>query len=71
MSLKNSFIQIATEHQINPIDGGAAGVGILTWLKAIPDLVGLVTLVWFCLRIYIIVRDEILNKKKEKDNGDE
>lgn len=67
--VKDFIIKVATEHQINPVDIGAGGVGVLTWLQYAPDVAGAFTVVWLGLRIYIAIRDEVLGKKKK--NGDE
>lgn len=63
--MKDFLIKVATEHQINTVDVGAAGTGVLAWLALAPELAGAFTVIWLGLRIFIAVRDEVFGKKKE------
>jgi len=67
--MKDFFIRVATEHQINSVDVGAAGTGVFTWLKLAPEIAGWFTIIWLSIRIYVALRDEVLGKKKGKDDG--
>lgn len=62
---KDYLIKVVTEHQINTVDVGAGGVGVLAWLKYAPDLAGAFTVIWLGLRIYIAIRDEVFGRKKK------
>jgi hypothetical protein len=66
----NQFLKLVNDHSFNPIDGGAAGIGLLTLVKWLPEVSAGLSIVWVALRIYVLVRDEIF-KKKEKKDGDE
>lgn len=58
-----------TDHNFNAGDGAAIGVGLLSILQWLPYISAGLSAVWVALRIYILFRDEILNRKKK--HGDE
>ena len=56
---------IADQH-MNWVDKGTIGATVLAFANWLPHLVTLLIVVWWSLRIWILVRDEILDTKKKK-----
>lgn len=64
------FRSLVTDHQINIGDVGAGGITLATILQALPTATTLLSFVWVALRLVVFIRDEFINKKRDK-NGDE
>lgn len=65
--MKEFFIKVVNDHSPNAVDFSAGGVGLLAMLKYLPEVSAALSALWAALRIYVLIRDEILGKKK---NGD-
>jgi hypothetical protein len=52
-----------TDHNFNVGDGTAIGVGLLSLLQYLPYVSAALSVIWVSLRIWILIRDEIINKK--------
>ena len=69
--MKNAFLQLVNDHSFNPVDGGAISIGVLGLIEFLPELSAGLSAVWVLLRIYVLIRDEIIGRLKGKKNGDE
>lgn len=63
------FIKLVNDQRFNAVDVSAAGVGVMTMAQWLPWVSAGLSAVWVALRIYVLVRDEIINHKVNK-NGD-
>lgn len=60
---KDAIVNFINDHQFNHVDGTAMGVGILSLFKYLPEISAGLSAVWVALRIYVLIRDEIINRK--------
>lgn len=51
----------------NVVDLSAGGVGVAAYLQMLPSISVGLTIVWMGLRIYILIRDQIMNRKNDGD----
>lgn len=63
--LKDFFGRFLTEHQFNAVDGTAGGITVLTLFQFLPYVTAALAAVWWGLRIYVMLRDEIFKKDKD------
>lgn len=54
---------LINDSSMNRGDAGAGGIMLASCINALPTISVLLTIVWVGLRIYVLVRDEILHKK--------
>lgn len=59
------LVDLVKGQNFNIVDGFAWGITLATLMKLLPLISAVLSIVWLCLRIYIALRDEIFNKKKE------
>lgn len=63
--MKDIIVKFLNDHQFNSVDGTAIGVGVLSMFKYLPEISAGLSAIWVALRIYILIRDEILNRKAQ------
>lgn len=66
MSITNIIKTAVTDHQFNAFDGSAIGITGFALLQWLPYISAGLSVIWMGLRVYILIRDEILNKKGKK-----
>lgn len=57
--------QLAADQNMNWLDKGTIGATVLAFANWLPHVITLLIVIWWILRIYILVRDEVLKKKKD------
>lgn len=49
------------------VDVSAGGVGVAAYLQLLPSISAGLTIIWIGLRIYILIRDQIIKGHKDGD----
>lgn len=63
----NLIVTLVNDHHFNAVDGSAIGISGLALYQWLPHISAGLSVVWLGLRIYVLIRDEILKRKDKKD----
>lgn len=66
--MKEYLIQVLHDTSTNRMDGVAGALTIASLFKWLPEISAGLSIVWLGLRIFVLIRDEILNRKPKDGN---
>jgi hypothetical protein len=61
------FHKFINDHSMNAVDAGAGGITLAAFFQFIPTVSAFLSAVWLGLRIYVLIRDEVIGKKRSTD----
>jgi hypothetical protein len=64
-SLTNLFHKLVHDTAFNVGDGAAGGITVATIINILPTISAVLSIIWVAIRIYVSIRDDILERKKD------